>query len=145
MLRQLLAPNEEGSFSKVRKALGRRLKESDSDAELVIVLQWRRAHARLGNMGLEELVQLQMQADGLMPGDETEIVRDPAPPRELLRAFQYGDLVHWGDARSDMRVLRADPVIYGRAEMGMRAAAIDHAHFYLGFSVLIERALGVAT
>jgi hypothetical protein len=79
---------------------------------------------------------------GPATGPDSMVVRDPASPRELLLAFQYGDLIHWGKHSASLAKLRRDPFGAAMSDMAMRAAALDFAHFYLGFATVIERALG---
>jgi hypothetical protein len=147
MLRQCYADGEEASFSKAVKVLTKRLAEGELSDALGIANQWRKAHAGLTNKSLEERVQEQMIQDGKMPGPadgpNTTVVRDPASPRELLLAFQYGGLIHWGKHRTALAALQRDPFEAAMSDMAMRAAALDFSHFYLGFAVLIERALDV--
>ncbi len=147
MLRQCYADGEEASFSKVRKVLSNRLAKEDLKDELEVVSQWHKAHAKLMNKSLEEQVQEQMIADGLMPGPadgpNSMVVRDPASPRELLLAFQYGGLIHWGKHhKAALSALQADPFTAAMSDMAMRAAALDFAHFYIGFAGLLAHALG---
>ncbi len=148
MLRQCYADGEEAAFSKVRKVLSKRLAEAGVTEALDVVNQWRKAHAKLRNKSLEEQVQERMIEDGLMPGPahgpDSNVVRDPSTPHKLLLAFQYGGLIHWGKHRSALSALRNEPFIAGMSEMAMRAAALDFAHFYLGFAVLLEHALGAS-
>ena len=147
MLRQCYADGEEASFSKVGKVLTKRLAEEGLSDPLAIASQWRKAHAGLANKSLEERVQERMIQDGKMPGPadgpNSMVVRDPASPRELLLAFQYGGLIHWGKHRTALAALQRDPFEAAMSDMAMRAAALDFSHFYLGFAVLIERALDV--
>lgn len=145
MLRQCYANGEEASFAKVQGILGRRLKEAGLTDALDIVTQWRKAHAALMNKSLEELVQEQLIRDKKMPGPATgpdsAVVRDPASPHELLLAFQYGSLIHWGKQTNALVALQRDPFDTAMSDMAMRAVALDFAHFYLGFATLIERVL----
>lgn len=146
MLRQCYADGEEASFTKVRKVLSKRLTDEGLIAERDVVTRWQKAHTKLNNKGLEEHVQEQMIEDGLMPGPadgpDGNVVRDPASPRELLLAFQYGGLIHWGKHKDALRALQRDPFHAALADMAMRAAALDFAHFYIGFALLLEHALG---
>jgi hypothetical protein len=103
-LRQWYADDEEASFSKLRKVIEHRLHEVGDTASVDIVKAWRRAHAKLKNQALEELVQEQLIADQKMPREtqnpdghmESGVVRAPASPSELLLTFWYGGQIHWG-------------------------------------------------
>lgn len=146
MLRQSYADGEEASFSKVRKVFSNRLTKDGLTDERAVLSRWHKAHSKLMNKSLEEQVQEQMIADGRMPGPadgpDSAVVRDPASPRELLLAFQYGGLIHWGKHKDALSALQADPFIAAISDLAMRAAALDFAHFYIGFAVLLEHALG---
>lgn len=106
---------------------------------------WRKAHARLKNQALEELVQEQLIADGKMPGElegpdgemDSSVVRAPASPAELLLTFWYGDQLHWGKNRDSLAAIEADPFDAAMWNISARQAALDLAHFYLGVAVLV--------
>jgi hypothetical protein len=151
LLRQCYADGDEASFSKVWKTLNKRLYENGEEELLAVLKHWKKAHATLKRQGLEELVQEQMVEDKLMPGttvgpdgqEQSAIVRDPAPPHELLQTFWYGGQIHWGNNREALATLQKDPFDAAYADMSARAAALDFASFYTGFAVLLERALGI--
>jgi hypothetical protein len=148
-VRQCFADSEEASFSKACKILQRRLYESGEKQAIDILISWRKAHARLLNQTLEELVQERMVSDGLMPADtvgpdgktHSAIVRAPASPRELLQTLWYGDQMHWGKHRHALSSIQADPFAEAMWEMAARQASSDLAHLYLGFALLLEAAL----
>lgn len=148
-VRQCLADGEEASFSKACKILQRRSHESGEKQAIDILASWRKAHARLLNQTLEELVQERMVSDGLMPADtvgpdgkrHSAIVRAPASPRELLQTLWYGDQMHWGKHRPALSAIQADPFAVAMWDMAARQASSDLAHFYLGFALLLEAAL----
>lgn len=139
-LRQCYDPNEEASFSKVRKLLGSKLHERGETELGDVIKQWRKAQANLRSKPLEEHVQERMIEDGLMPG--SEIVQGPASPHQLLDAFWNGRLIHWGDQRKKLDHLQRDPFNAGWSEIWARQAATDLAHIYIGFAVLVRNALG---
>lgn len=101
------------------------------------------------NKGLEEQVQGADDCGRPLPGPadgpDSMVVRDPASPRELLLAFQYGGLIHWGKHKGALNALQADPFMAVISDMAMRAAALDFAHFHIGFAGLLEHALGEQT
>jgi hypothetical protein len=150
MLRQCYADDEEASFSKVRTILERRLHEtSDSDA-LDVLRRWRRAQASLRNKTSEELIQEAMIADGQLPKElvgpdgetRSPVVRPPESPHQMLQTFWYGSQVHWGKSRDALNEIQGDPYQSARWEVEARQAAVDLGHFYVGFAVIVERALG---
>ena len=149
-LRQSYANDQEASFSKVRKILEHRLHEAGDEAAVALLKQWRKAHAALRNKTTEELVQEQMVADGQLPKElvgpdgetRSPVVRSPESPHQMLQTFWCGRQVHWGKSRQALGVIQADPYQSGRWEVEARQAAVDLGHFYLGFSLLVESALG---
>ncbi|MGH2861467.1 MAG: hypothetical protein ACRDLT_08160 [Solirubrobacteraceae bacterium] len=149
-LRQCYSDDEEGSFSKVRKILEHRLHEVSDEAALGVLKQWRKAHAALRLKTSEELVQEQMTKDGELPAQlvgpdgetRSPVVRPPGSPHQMLQTFWYGGQVHWGKSRDAVSVVQADPFQTARWEIDTRQAAVDLGHLYLGFALLVERALG---
>ena len=152
MMRQCYADDEEASFSKVRKVIEHRLHETGDTNALAVLNDWRKAHAKLRNNALEELVQEQLIADGLMPATmegpdgqpHSSVVRAPAAPAELLRTIWYGGQIHWGNTRDSVAALEADPFDAAMWNIATRQAALDFAHFYLGFALLVEQVLGAS-
>lgn len=145
LLRQCYANDEDASFVRVRKALGKHLHAASLLAELTVVREWQHAHNGLLNKSLEEHVQEGLREEGEIPGPlegpDSMIVRDFAPPHELLRAFWYGDQIHWGKQRAALAALQRDPIRAALSDLQSRAVALDLAHLYIGFAVLVERAL----
>jgi hypothetical protein len=140
-LRQCYVHDEDASFAKVRKLLTSRLRERGDDELLDVLKQWRKAHARLDGKTLEELVQERMVEEQQMP---PEIVQAPASPRQLFAAFWSGDMIHWGHKRGDLKALQRNPVQAALSDLTTREAAVDFAHLYAGFAVLVRSALGQA-
>jgi hypothetical protein len=151
LLRQCYAHDEEASFAKTRKIAEHRLSEVGDTETLGTLKAWRKAHARLLNQALEELVQEQLIADGKMPaeldgpdGKRSAVVRAPATPTELLRTFWYGGQIHWGSQREAIAALETDSFQSAWWNIHARHAALDMAHFYIGYAVLVERVLEAA-
>jgi hypothetical protein len=151
-LRQCYADSDEASFSKCRKVIEHRLSEAGDTGSLDVGKRWRKAHAALKNQALEELVQEQLIAEQRMPAQtqnpdghwESAVVRAPAAPSELLLTFWYGDQLHWGRNRDALRALQADPFESAMWDIAARQAALDFAHFYLGFALLVDAVLAAA-
>jgi hypothetical protein len=152
-LRQCYADNEEASFSKVRKVIERRLYDESDVVSVGVMKAWRQAHGKLKTHSLEELVQEQLIADKQMPAEMpnpdglmgSSVVRAPAPPSQLLLTFWYGDQLHWGRNREALRTLQKDPFDSAMWDIAARQAALDLAHFYLGFALLVDAVLAAAS
>ena len=63
-------------------------------------------------------------------------------PLVLIKKFQYGDLLHWGNARDDLDGLRQDAVTHARSFHQFPTSVIQLSHFYLGYARLAARAAG---
>lgn len=108
---------------------------------------------RLKKQTLEELAQEQLIADKKMPAKwrtpdgrvEADAIRGPAAPSEMLQTVWYGDQINWGKNRQALQALRADPVWAALWDIEARQSASGFAHFYVGFALLIESVLSVAT
>jgi hypothetical protein len=98
------------------------------------------------NKGLEEQVQEQMITDVLMPRPADDRTRWSLATWCLRASFcsrsGTAGLIHWGKHKEALSALQADPLTAAMSDMAMRAAALDCAHFYIGFAVLPEHALG---
>jgi hypothetical protein len=149
LLRQCYMPDEEASFSKVRKLLGARLHDRGDEQLLDVLKHWRKAHAALRAKALKELIQEGMVEEGLMPAESQDpdgnwsssIVRGPASPDQLLRAFWYGGQIHWGNQRNALSVLQREPFEAAWSDIWARQVAAELAHLYIGFAVLVRQAV----
>lgn len=146
LLRQCYANDDDASFARVRNSLNKHLHAADRVDLLEVVRRWQHAHADLLKRGLEERVQERLRDDGAfggpLEGPDSLIVRDQASPHDLLRTFWYGDQIHWGGGRPALATLQRDPFLAALSDLQARAAALDFAHLYIGFAVLVEHALG---
>lgn len=59
-------------------------------------------------------------------------------PEELLKMFFYGDRIHWGDRSEEYEALMSDPTQGAVAEFDYLVSAVELAHFYMGYSKLLE-------
>jgi hypothetical protein len=151
-LRQCYIPDEEASFSRVRKVLAVRV-HALGDAALEDTLKkWRRAQAALRRQALEELIQERLVEEGVMPAESpgpdgnvsSNIVRAPTSPDQLLRAYWFADLIHWGDQRKALAALQRNPFETAWSDLYARKCAVEIGHLYIGFAVLVSNALGQA-
>jgi hypothetical protein len=151
LFRQFYADDEEASFSRVRKVISQRLHDAGHDEDVGVVKQWQKANARLRRQTLEEWVQEEMITDGQMPGtsvgpdgkEHSMVVRAPDSPDQLLRQRWYGGDIHWGRYRTQVTALEADPFMAALADITARSAAVDLTHLYLGFAVVVRRAINL--
>ncbi len=62
-------------------------------------------------------------------------------PQQVISAYQYGDLIHWGDD-SKLIAVASDLFLQVRQQMEFLEAVTGLIHVYLGFSLLVRAALG---
>ncbi len=71
-----------------------------------------------------------------VPGEDVK-------PQELLSLFQYGDLIHWDRHAGALSALAGDDLLYKYATMHFLEVVIQLSHFYLGYSLLVARAMAI--
>lgn len=143
LFRQLASAEEEASYRKVRKAIGRRIHEvadERQDEREDYQRSWNRAHGQLQANLLTAMVDRKVvrQQSG---HESVPVVGEGVGPQELLSLFQYGDLIHWGKHAAALRTLAGDDFAYTRAMYDYLSVVIQLSHFYLGYSLLVARAL----
>ena len=62
-------------------------------------------------------------------------------PVQVISAYQYGDLIHWDDD-SKLVAVANDPLLHARRRIDFLEAVVGLAHVYLGFSLVVQAALG---
>jgi hypothetical protein len=72
----------------------------------------------------------------------SNIVRAPTSPDQLLRAYWFADLIHWGDQRKALAALQRHPFETAWSDLYARECAVELGHLYIGFAVLVSNALG---
>lgn len=152
--RQLHNDGEDGGFSKVNgffnKAAGG-LGDEDARKARAILKTWKDARGELMNTMGATLVcndllgppkALDIEPDPENPG-EPRTFRGVVPD-EIIRTFNYGDNLHWGDYREQLVELTDDPYNEAFHKHACIAAMTELSHLYFGFAVLLESALGFA-
>lgn len=144
LFRQLASSDEEASYSKVRRAIGRRIHEAIDDRRderQEIQVRWNRAHGQLHAGLLTAMADRRaLELSGAHPS--VPVPREDVKPQELLSLFQYGDLIHWGKNAAALRNLAGDDFLYNSAMMEYLSVVLQLSHFYLGYSLLVSRAIG---
>jgi hypothetical protein len=145
LLRQFFKPGEEASFDRVRKALSRVAHEAGADDVEAVLTQWKRAHQTLLSHHLRALMYSLAVDAGLeeSPSDGGRRVSaiDELPPRELIEVFLYGDMLHWGAGREQLREWSKTERGAAEMEFHMRNDAHVLAHFYAGFAAIARVSL----
>ncbi|CAL9296414.1 hypothetical protein SUDANB52_02536 [Streptomyces sp. SudanB52_2052] len=66
-------------------------------------------------------------------------------PEALVRLFQYGDLIHWGEGAEELGHLSNDEFNHAWNTLRYLEIVIQLSHFYLGYSLLAKAAISQST
>jgi hypothetical protein len=96
---------------------------------------WRKARASLLQENLKVRVGQKLRDEQRwqagIPGE------GQMSPTNLISAYQYGDLIHWGEQRSALDVVRGDPFQEAHQRMSFLEAVAGLVHLYIGFSLVV--------
>jgi hypothetical protein len=141
LLRQCEAHEEPAGFDQVYRVL---VAASDDpgdiarDARLARLQSWADARKRLHGRSLNQIMRDKLVRER----GYTELdYREPDTPQRLLSAYNYGDLIHWGDKRSVVAEWETDAYSEHEQRLAFLDAATALAHIHIGFAVLAEAAL----
>jgi hypothetical protein len=140
--RQVASDNELASYTSVRKIIGAAIEVQDDehrDQRREWQKRWNRARGQLNMFSLKYLAESKIHAElGHRSPGESATDAD-ARPLALIKKFQYGDLLHWGDTRDDLEDLQQDAVQYAIAFHQFLTSVIQLSHFYLGYACIASR------
>jgi hypothetical protein len=102
---------------------------------------WKKARASLLQENLKVRVGQKLRDEQRFPAVPGE---GQMSPTTLISAYQYGDLIHWGEQRSTLGVVRGDPFQEAYQRMSFLEAVAGLAHVYIGFSLLVRSAVAAA-
>jgi hypothetical protein len=141
LLRQCEEPKEPARFDRVYKILRDVVTSTDDiarDARIARLESWARARKQLRHRSLNQLMR-----DALVRerGYEALGYREEHSPAYLLDAYNYGDLIHWGNKATVVSGWEIDPVREQEQRLASLDAATGLAHVHLGFGALAEAAL----
>ncbi|MEU4345418.1 hypothetical protein AB0H00_29905 [Nocardia sp. NPDC023852] len=142
--RQLHNDGEPASFSNAHNALFKvmnSLSEQQQVAVREIVPLWRAARGKLMNHTIQTLTALKVSNATL----DNPVSYGNINPDELIRTFNYGDSLHFGDGRGQLDNLLADPFHEAYYKYSALLSIVGLSHFYFGFAVLLDNALGGAS
>lgn len=145
LFRQLFNPKDEASFVKVRNVIGRAAHEHGADAAQAMLTSWKRAEAALLSTHMDRMKAevAKKMARGRDPIIASETghrmwVEEDVTPNELIRAYFYGDALHWGESAERLERWKADPLTDAFMERHMISDAILLGHFYMGFATIVR-------
>lgn len=142
LFRQLFSNEERASYNTVRKLIGRRVhdcKDAESDRRAEMQKCWNGAHGQLRAYLLTFLADRKV-CDA--SGWKAELPDADVKPEALIKLFQYGDLIHWGDGAEELSRLSSDEFKRSWNTMHYLTALTQLSHFYLGYSLLTKSAIG---
>ncbi len=141
LLRQCNAAGEATQYDRVKNIIWQASRQAGDahSADRVAALRiWREAVIRLRRKSLNQLVMDQfVEHEGWKAFENTE----RHSPQEVLKTFNYGDLIHWGSERDD--VLSPDEDAFRAADQrfAFLGAALGLAHVFIGFGELVRAAI----
>jgi hypothetical protein len=135
--------DERASFHRVRGILDRvaaAINDAFQGARLARLKAWRSAAAALHKKSLNQLIRDKLLADEQLRAFAYEEENTPA---ELLRIYDYGDLLHWDSERSaELAAFERDTFVASDRRLAFLDGASGLAHLYVGFAELARSAAG---
>jgi len=105
--------------------------------------EWKKARGSLLQENLKVRVGQKLRDEGRMPPNIPG--EGKMSPNMLITAYQYGDLIHWGNQRTMLAAVADDPFEQASQRMAFLEAVAGLAHIYIGFSLLVRSALDGGT
>lgn len=140
LLRQCLAPNDEITVSRIHSILWQASEAATDlhrDERLDQLRTWSRVLKRLRQKSLPQLVR-----DRYVEEEEWTLFdhQEPRTPDELLLAYQYGDLLHWGEKHRDAVPADRESLEGAARQLDYLTAAVGLTHALIGFGELARAA-----
>jgi hypothetical protein len=139
--RQLHNDGEPASFTNAHNALFKVMKtlpEEQQSAVRETVPQWKAARGKLMNHTIQTLTALKAANATL----DNPVSYGNINPDELIRTFNYGDSLHFGDTKGQLVDLLADEFHEAYYKYAALLSIVGLSHLYFGFAVLLGSALG---
>jgi hypothetical protein len=141
--RQLNHERDVTAFSRASGVIIKALKEQQSDL-VPVVSKWREARGALLNKNIATIVCEMLLPDGPRPDGPPVVSYGNLRPADLFNTYFYGDLLHVSDNAGDLIDINSEDGNAAYHMFGFLTSMSALAHLYFGFSVLVERALGLA-
>jgi len=136
LLRQFDSKDEPASFQRASgrlRALSAEMIDSHERRRCEQIDAWRRAQGKLHGAELQRLARRKL-APGMEYGNQY-------PPTYYLKAYNYGELIHWDSGRETLEKWEQDAVQRSMQRMGFLEAATSLAYLYIGFSEVVRAAI----
>jgi hypothetical protein len=146
LLRQMFKGTEEASFDRVRNTLSKVAHAAGAENACLVLGAWKRTHQTLRKKHLRLLMHELAREAGLVPTEHDDGGRrigtvEEVAPEKLLEVFLHGDMLHWGEGRDLLDRWAQTERGAAEMELQMRSDANVLAHFYAGFSGIVQEAL----
>ncbi|MEV3949792.1 hypothetical protein [Streptomyces halstedii] len=142
LFRQLFSTEERASYNAVRKMVGKHIHatvDDFRDQRLEMQKSWNGAHGKLRAHLLTAMADRKV-CDAR--GWKATLPNESIKPEEMIKLFQYGDLIHWGRGAEELSKLSGDEFNKAWNTMHFLTVMAQLSHFYLGYSILARKALG---
>lgn len=143
LFRQFYSNEEPASFQamqRILRAANQTANDEHHQTRLDQLTHWGRAHGRLRGFPLKVLVGKRLRAEGRWPGPIPG--EDDESPEVIIKRYNYGDYIHWGESAGQLKIWSADPFDSAWQRMRFLEAVGGLAHLYMGFSLLVTAAMG---
>lgn len=147
LFRQIHEQREGASFRVVHSILNRYARMTPEDAHDDLrkdhLRDWGRAVGKIMATMLKPYVaRLVADSSHVIGTNPTPVPHEDVKPLEVMSRWNYGELIHWGDKRSDLEsALGRDEVWTALERMHVGESMIGLSHLYFGFSQLVARAI----
>jgi hypothetical protein len=138
--RQLHNNRDEASFDKIKARLLTAIKllpQKQQQHPKSVLLQWVRARSEL----MKETVDTIVCKKVAQPPDGFPVSYRGINPETLMRTFNYGGTIHFGDKKRELVDLLADPRHDAYYKQACLISILALSHLYFGFALLIEAAI----
>ncbi|CAH0189921.1 hypothetical protein [Rhodococcoides fascians] len=143
--RQLHNPPDEASYSSVKRiidAAAGRLEGDDLERARDLSRVWDKTRKALLKKMMSTIVCEKVLGDLIEP-DEPRVSMYGVNPDEIIKAYNYGDSLHWGSGRETLQRLHQDEYTEAFHKHCCIEAMITLSHFYFGYAMLAAAALGM--
>lgn len=141
LLRQCDSPYERARFERVRGILWQAAEaahDSERDLRLEHLRTWGGAAKALRKKSLDQLLRDKLVRDEGMRVFEYD---EEHSPEQLLKIYNYGELLHWGEESETVAEFERDEFVDSDRRLAYLEAAGALGQLYVGFGELARRAV----
>jgi hypothetical protein len=133
---------ERASYHRVRGLLDRAAlatSDDDQNERITQLRAWRSAAATLRRKSLNQLIREKLAAEERL---RAFLYEEEHTPAELIRIYEYGDLIHWDKGSAQVAAFERDRFTESDRRLAFLDTASGLAHLYIGFAELARTAIG---